>query len=407
MSNKDKAPLLPKLRFPEFRETDAWRSKELGSVCEILNNQRRPITGSDREPGPYPYYGASGVVDFVKDFIFDERLLLVGEDGAKWNAFDKTAFIVDGKYWVNNHAHVLKPTEINDTLLENYLTMADLGPFVTGAAPPKLTLGKLKSIPVPVPPSGIEQQKIADCLSSLDELIAAQARKVDALKTHKKGLMQQLFPREGETQPRLRFPEFRDAGEWIPAELGSIASFSSGGTPSKENTEYWNGNIPWVSASSMYELHVSKADHYVTPLAIGNGTRIAKKGTLLILVRGSMLFKRVPMCVAAVDVAFNQDVKALKVTPSVNSKFLIYQLLTNESRIPINETGIGAGKIELADLKEFGVLVPSLPEQRRVADCLSNLDDLVNSSSQELEILKTHKIGLMQQLFPSSEVVEA
>jgi type I restriction enzyme S subunit len=158
----------------------------------------------------------------------------------------------------------------------------------------------------------------------------------------------------------------------------------------------------------MYELHVSQADHYVTPLAIGNGTRIAKKGALLILVRGSMLFKRVPMCVAAVDVAFNQDVKALQVNPSVNSIFLIYQLMANESRIPINETGIGAGKIELADLKEFGLFVPtSTTEQQRIADCLTDFDTLITSATQELETLKTLKKGLMQQLFPSAEAVEA
>jgi type I restriction enzyme S subunit len=264
------------------------------------------------------------------------------------------------------------------------------------------------ALPVPMP-SGItaivEQKKIADCLSSLDELIAAQTRKVEALKTHKKGLMQQLFPREGETQPRLRFPEFRDADEWIATKLGSIASFSSGGTPSKDNPEYWNGTIPWVSASSMYDLLVSKADHYVTPLAIGNGTRIAKKGALLILVRGSMLFKRVPICIAAIDVAFNQDVKALNIAPEVDNTFLIYQLVTNEDRIPINETGIGAGKIELADLKELDLFIPSKLEQCRIAECLSNFDTFITAATKELETLKTHKKALMQQLFPSIEKI--
>ncbi len=186
--------LVPKLRFPEFRGAEGWHFNSLDSVCEVLNNRRRPITGNERTPGPYPYYGASGIVDYVGDFIFDERLRLVGEDGAKCGAFEKTAFIADGKYWVNNHAHVLKPIAANDTLLENYLTMLDLSPFVTGAAPPKLTLGKLKGIPIPLPPKPAEQQKIAECLSWVDELMAAQARKVDALKTHKKGLMQQLFP---------------------------------------------------------------------------------------------------------------------------------------------------------------------------------------------------------------------
>ena len=134
------------------------------------------------------------IVDYINDYIFDERLLLVGEDGAKWGAFEKTAFIAQGQYWVNNHAHVLRPIDVSDALLENYLTMIDLAPYVTGAAPPKLTLGKLKEIVVPVPSVDGEQQKIADCLSSLDELIAAQVSKVEALRAHKKGLMQQLFP---------------------------------------------------------------------------------------------------------------------------------------------------------------------------------------------------------------------
>jgi type I restriction enzyme S subunit len=149
--------LVPKLRFPEFRGAETWHVTSLDSICEILNNRRRPITGNERTPGPYPYYGASGIVDYVGDFIFEERLLLVGEDGAKWGAFEKTAFIADGKYWVNNHAHVLKPIAVNDTVLENYLTMLDLSSFVTGAAPPKLTLGKLKGIPVTLPPKPAEQ----------------------------------------------------------------------------------------------------------------------------------------------------------------------------------------------------------------------------------------------------------
>lgn len=182
----------PTLRFAGFK--GEWKEKALGDVCEILNNRRQPVSSSDRVQGEYPYYGASGIVDYISDFIFDERLLLVGEDGAKWGAFEKTAFIADGKYWVNNHAHVLKPKEVLDSLIENYLTMIDLSPFVTGAAPPKLTLGKLKEIPIPFPPTKDEQQAIADCLSSADDVITSQAQKLTALKEHKKGLMQQLFP---------------------------------------------------------------------------------------------------------------------------------------------------------------------------------------------------------------------
>lgn len=184
----------PHLRFTEFRNAPEWKVCELAKVCDVLNSRRIPISGGDRRAGPYPYFGASGVVDFVDDFIFDERLLLVGEDGAKWGAFEATAFIADGKYWVNNHAHVLRPIGVIDTLLENYLTMIDLSRYVTGHAPPKLTLAKLKSIPVVFPVSKSEQLRIANCLSSLDIQIVAESDQLAALKTHKQGLMQQLFP---------------------------------------------------------------------------------------------------------------------------------------------------------------------------------------------------------------------
>lgn len=184
----------PSLRFPEFASAGAWTRKTVDETCEIVNNRRRPITSNLRVAGPYPYYGASGIVDYVDDFIFDETLLLVGEDGAKWGAFAQTAFLAGGKYWVNNHAHVLRPVKAVDAFLVNYLNMIDISPYVTGAAPPKLTLGKLKEIQVPLPPAYAEQQIIADCLTSLDDLVGAETRKLHRLKTHKKGLMQQLFP---------------------------------------------------------------------------------------------------------------------------------------------------------------------------------------------------------------------
>jgi type I restriction enzyme S subunit len=200
--------------------------------------------------------------------------------------------------------------------------------------------------------------------------------------------------------PKLRFPEFQGTGHWESRTLGSIGSFSSGGTPSKENPVYWNGTIPWVSASSMYELVIEKADHYVTPAAIGNGTRLARKGSILILVRGSMLFNRVPICVAGVDVAFNQDVKALEVISSVDTGFLLYELSAFQSRFQINETGIGAGKIELDQLQKFALGIPGEKEQQKIASCLSSLDELIAAQARKLEALRTHKKALMQQLFP-------
>lgn len=185
----------PRLRFPEFEGKGEWSVKPLGKVAENLDNRRVPITSGSRVAGDVPYYGASGIVDYVEGYIFDEDLLCVSEDGA--NLLARTypiAFAITGKTWVNNHAHVLRfKHDFTQKFVEVYLNSIKLDDFITGMAQPKLNKAKLDSIPIPLPKEP-EQKRIADCLTSLDDLIAAETLKLDALKTHKRGLMQQLFP---------------------------------------------------------------------------------------------------------------------------------------------------------------------------------------------------------------------
>jgi len=133
---------------------------ELGEIVEVLDSLRRPVTKSDRNSGIYPYYGATGILDYVDDFLFDEPLVLVGEDGAKWGANEKTAFMISGKTWVNNHAHVLRP--IRDKVLDSYLievlNIMDLSSFITGVTVPKLNQQNLKQIKIPLPPIHIQEE---------------------------------------------------------------------------------------------------------------------------------------------------------------------------------------------------------------------------------------------------------
>jgi type I restriction enzyme S subunit len=401
---QDAPTTTPKLRFPEFRGAGEWEVKSLGDACRMQAGKFVAASDiKDQNSGDlFPCFGGNGLRGFTSTYTHEGIFPLIGRQGALCGNIK----LVTGSFHAKEHAVVVTPTRgIQVVWLFYTLDLLNLNRFATGQAQPGLSVDVLEKIPILLPKNEPEQQRIADCLSSLDALIAAQARKFDALKTHKKGLMQQLFPRAGETQPRLRFPEFQDAGDWEENNLGNIGLFASGGTPSKDNPEYWNGSIPWVSASSMYEPVIHKADHYVTPKAIGNGTRIAKKGSLLILVRGSMLFNRVPICVAGIDVTFNQDVKSLEIDNSINTSFLFYQLSAFQSRFIINETGIGAGKIELEQLKKFAVFFPKQMEQQRIADCLSSLDALITAEAQMLDTLKTHKKGLMQQLFPSMDEV--
>ena len=254
-------------------------------------------------------------------------------------------------------------------------------------------------------PGRDEQQKIADCLSSLDTLIAAQADKLDALKTHKRGLMQQLFPREGEIIPRLRFPEFREAGEWEQTNLEQLVDFRSGGTPSKANPAFWSGSIPWVSAKDMKQLFLDDTEDHISTVAVDDGAKMASPGTLLMLTRGMTLLKDVPICVLQRGMSFNQDVKALRPKKDMDGLFLAFSLLAKLHRLlkMVDIAGHGTGKLNTDELKSFELVRPQSDEQQKIADCFSSLDALIAAQADKLDALKAHKKGLMQQLFPGPE----
>lgn len=188
---------VPKVRFKEFEKDGEWVERKLGEMAENLDSKRIPITSTQRDKGNIPYYGASGIVDYVKDYIFDDILLCISEDGA--NLIDRNypiAFTITGKTWVNNHAHVLRFENFGTQILvEKYINSINIEDFLTGMAQPKLNRGSLDIIPIPIPQNPKEQQKIASCLTSLDALITAQAEQIEQLKQHKKGLMQGLFPK--------------------------------------------------------------------------------------------------------------------------------------------------------------------------------------------------------------------
>ena len=145
--------------------------KKLSELCEILDSKRKPISKKDRISGSYPYYGATGVLDYVDNYIFDEPLILVGEDGAKWGSGEQTAYKIEGKSWVNNHAHVIRPdrAKVVDNYLLYFFNQLDLTPYITGAIIEKLNQEKLRNIIVPLPCIK-EQQRIVNILDKAEEI---------------------------------------------------------------------------------------------------------------------------------------------------------------------------------------------------------------------------------------------
>ena len=250
-----------------------------------------------------------------------------------------------------------------------------------------------------------EQRKIAACLTSLDDVISAQGRKVMALKTHKHGLLQELFPREGETLPRFRFPTFRDGPEWDGTTLGQILDFQSGGTPSKANPDYWHGSIPWVSAKDMKRLFLEDTEDHITTAAVDDGAKLAPSGTVLVLTRGMTLLNDLPICVLRREMSFNQDIKALLPKGDLDGHFLPYLLQGHKQRLlrMVDLAGHGTGRLNTDALMALDVMLPRPPEQRQIADCLYSLEVLIPAESEKLDALRALKSGLLQTLLPTAE----
>lgn len=200
-------------------------------------------------------------------------------------------------------------------------------------------------------------------------------------------------------QPKLRFPEFE--GNWRKVKLGDITTWASGGTPSKNIPEFWNGEIPWISASSMRGLEYSNSEYKITEKGLKTGSKLAKKGSLLLLVRGSMLFNKIPIGIVTRDVSFNQDVKSIVIDDSSTSAYILQWFVSFEAVIlnMVTGTGIGAGKLDTQDLKLLELNLPSLKEQTKIANFLSSIDEKINLLKEKKALLEEYKKGMMQKIF--------
>ena len=394
----DKPALVPKLRFPEFRDAEAWEQKEVGEVFQVTRGDVLSMTLVQDEKSdamPYPVYSSqtknNGLSGYYSDYLFEDAITWT-TDGA--NAGDVN--YRTGKFFCTNVCGVL----LNSKGFANPCIAALINrvstKYVSYVGNPKLMNGVMSKIPIPVP-SLAEQQKIAECLSSVDALIAAQARKLDALKTHKKGLMQQLFPREGETQPRLRFPEFQNAGEWAEYSLGQLIEIASGQIDPKQ-PPYCDS--PQVGSENI-ESHSGK---------LINVKSAGDKG----VISGNYAFDENDILYSKIRPALNKvaapefkgicsaDIYPIRPTDgSLLRSYLFYLLLSqNFLQYAIRNSERGKiPKINRDALVTYKALIPPPAEQQRIADCLNSLDALIAAQTQKLEALKTHKKGLMQQLF--------
>ena len=403
----DKPALVPKLRFPEFQDTEGWHQKSLGSLGRLT----RGLTYSSAD------VASDGLLVLrstnIQDghLVLDRDLVFVGKpcpdtlrleegdivicmsNGSKALVGKSGEYSGDyaGDITVGAFCSFFRPAFPYAKLafqLDSYQRyIADL---VAGGNINNLTNSVLEEFNLPVPSIPPEQQKIAECLSSVDELIAAQARKLDALQIHKKGLMQQLFPRAGETQPRLRFPEFQNAGEWEIRFVSQLAKVTTGAKDTQNKVE--GGRYPFFVRSQAVERIDSYSYDGEAVLTSGDGVGVGKN---FHYINGKFDFHQRVYCIYD----FDESVSGLF--------FYLYFSEHFGERVMRMSAKNSVDSVRMAMITEMPVTMPSLPEQQRIAACLTTLDDLIAAQTQKLEALKTHKQGLMQQLFPSPEEVEA
>ena len=199
--------------------------------------------------------------------------------------------------------------------------------------------------------------------------------------------------------PKLRFKEFD--GDLTESKLVELTSWASGGTPAKDVPEYWGDDIPLISGASMHTNQLYESDVKITKLGLQKGSKLAPKDSILILVRGSMLFNKIPMGITLGDVAFNQDVKCIRPKQQLAPLFLFQWLHAKENTIQnkVTATGIGAGKLDTADLQNLKLYKPSLEEQTKIATFLSAVDEKISQLTQKHALLSQYKQGMMQKLF--------
>ena len=384
-NEEPKPSLVPRLRFPEFE--GAWEEKVLIDTCSMQAGKFVAASAiADTDTGNlFPCYGGNGLRGYTSTHTHDGVYPLIGRQGALCG----NVRLASGRFHATEHAVVATPmSDIDVYWLYYLLDMLNLNRFATGQAQPGLSVDVLCKAQVFVPRDIPEQQRIASCLSSLDELIGAQARKVDALKTHKKGLMQQLFPREGETLPRLRFPEFE--GAWETRIVKQFAKVTTGAKDTQNKVD--GGRYPFFVRSQIVEQIDTYCLDGEAVLTSGDGVGVGKNFHHVI---GKFDFHQRVYCIYD----FAKDI----------SGFFFYLYFSEHfgERVMRMSAKNSVDSVRMAMITEMPTMLPSLPEQQRIASCLSSLDELITKESHKLETYKTHKKGLMQQLFPSPEEVEA
>ena len=392
--NSEIKTVVPALRFPEFQDAESWDNDTVSNLVDIITPSKKIISQEYLNEGAYPIVDQSQ--KYISGWTNDKTAVIskASLDNPIIIFGDHTCILKRITFPFAQGADGIKVLKSKDTIDGNFLYQALLAcPVVQEEYKRHFSILKQKEVFFPSIKSG-EQQKIADCLSSLDYLIEATAQKVDALKKHKTGLMQRLFPAEEKNVPDLRFPEFQWTSAWEEKRLGDVVDYENGKAHENEideegdfivvNSKFISTDGEVVKRTNTPYCLADKEDILMVLSDVPNGRAIAK----CFFVDQSGKY------------TVNQRICRLR-SNNVNSKLLFYLVNRNPYFLSFDD-GVKQTNLKKNEVLECPLMIPSSPiEQKKITDLLSSIDDLIIATEQRIKLLEKHKKGLMQQLFPN------
>ncbi len=402
--------IIPELRFPEFVNEGDWDEKTLEEVASFTKG--RGVSKTDIVVnGKLPCIRYGELYTHYKETIRDiksytnldanDLVLSEGNDviipasGETQIDIATASCVLEAGIALGGDLNIIR-TKINGVFLAYYLSNAkkkDIARMAQGIAVVHLYPNQLKTLSINIPKPQ-EQQKIASCLSSLDELITAHSDKLEALKDHKKGLMQNLFPQEGETVPNVRFREFEGDGDWVEKELGN-----------EEVSSFVNSKI---DSQKLNLKNYFSTDNMLPDYGgIKNATKLPTTGRVTKFTKGDILISNIRPYLKKVwksdrNGGASNDVLVFRAGSEVTSDFL-ETILKNDAFINYvmqSAKGVKMPRGDKDSMQKYPTRVPKPQEQQKIASCLSAVDELINAQADKIEQLQQHKKGLMQGLFP-------
>lgn len=385
---------VPVIRFKGY--TDTWKQRQLSDVADRFDNLRVPISAADRIPGETPYYGANGIQDYVDGYTHDGEFLLVAEDGAN-DLEDYPVNYVNGKIWVNNHAHVIqsKPDLAINSFLMYAIKQIKMNQFIVGGSRAKLNAEVMMSLPITIPDIK-EQLFIGDYFQGIDNLITLHQRKYEYVVNFKKAMLEKMFPKDGSDIPEIRFKEFSgdQTNGWELKDLEEVVDVYDG---THQTPKYTNTGVKFLSVENISNLDSEK---YISEEAFNNEFKVfPEKGDVLMTRIGDV---GTPNVVETDEkLAFYVSLALLK-TRCVDPYFLKSAMLTQDFKKKLQERTLTTAVPQKINLREIGKTKISISniesEQVKIGDFFNKIDRFISLYECKLRHLKNIKKALLEKM---------